>query len=121
MIKTTGVGMVAFCCSAAEIFGNSFINLKRNSFLGFQEELLFMVEDDYFMNELGRIFQILAVEVIKDSEIKPKHEFILSGLFDDSIAYFLDGDGRYTENSFLYQLFLTDHRDNIRFLKAQKP
>jgi hypothetical protein len=121
MIPNGGVKLFAFCCSAGEVFGPTFIYQKDNSFLGFNGKILFIFNDDFFMDKCGEIIKAAIRYIIVSDGFDERHLAELRKLFTRLMHYFYKGEGRTMKNSMLYAEIFSFNRRKLCYMEHGKP
>lgn len=113
MVPKKPSSLVAFSCRSAEILGRAYATYMEKGFIGFNNDLP-LDFSPIFMLHLKTIFLSIVADVLAEGRVGPNHQRILENYYDQSISFFMDGDGRKVPDSFVFQLFLVEHRRGIR-------
>src|SRR5262245_52471557 len=113
MITPSPGSMFAFCCRAARNFGRVFGAYRGKAFLGFNDDIHLIFDDD-FIACLEEIFCSVCESILRKGGILAEHEALLRTEYRDAINHYRDGSGRKTKRSFLKQLYLAEHMRVIR-------
>lgn len=120
MVPQLPSNLVAFCCRSAAVLGHSYVTYLDKGFMGFENDLPLDFSPP-FMQQLRNIFESICSNVEQVGIIHPNHKIYFENCYDDAITFFMDGEGRKFKDSFIFQLFLAEHRANIRVFSTHLP
>jgi hypothetical protein len=108
--------LLAFCCNSGAYLGPEFKKLDSRTFLGFSEEIYFIIAEGECTNWWKRIFHSLALEVICNEKVTLAIRDIAEKQYDEAYNHFRYGEGKKNEYAPLMTAFLYHQRMVLRVL-----
>lgn len=120
MISQQSSSLIAFCCRSGRTLGRAYATYLEKGFIGFDSDLP-LDFSPAFMEQLRIVFEGIVSSVVAAGFVTSDHYRILENCYDEAIFYFMDGEGRKLKDNFLFQMFLAEHRANIRVYTSHLP
>ena len=113
-IRDGSAALFAFCCKAGGKLGIRFAESGERTFLGYDGNIGYDLDNEECQKVWGTIIQIVSREIIKDGEIAKKHEDLLRKLYDEALEYFRDGQGKENDRALETVILLMQHKKFLR-------
>jgi len=110
--------LLAFCSNAANGLGNSYHYMtNERTFIGFDEEIGFVLEEGPYAEWWRKIIHGLALAMLSAPDVNAMESSALR-LYRDALSFFSSEGGRKLEWALIMRLYLRKQLDAINFIKT---